>query len=100
MTRIVAPKHYSRRTNRHVKAAKPIWMRCVKKPRACARCDWLATPQTTRAAADPLRGRVSTVEDKKKTAKPRIRFDAPEHHSFRSRRGAVLCLKQWRNICG
>jgi hypothetical protein len=62
MTRIVAPKHYSRRTNRHVKAAKewpnikPIWMRCVKKPRACARCDWLATPQTRRGRCRPTKG--------------------------------------------
>src|SRR5262249_45371127 len=51
MRRFVAPKHYSGRNSRRVKASKqrpstrPSWMRCVKKPRACGRCDWLATPQ-------------------------------------------------------
>src|SRR5262245_19265939 len=51
MRRFVAPKHYSGRNSRRVKASKqwpstrPSWMRCVKKPRACERCDWLATPQ-------------------------------------------------------
>src|SRR5262249_17827670 len=51
MRRFVAPKHYSERNSRRVKASKqwpstrPSWMRCVKKPRACERCDWLATPQ-------------------------------------------------------
>src|SRR5262249_5422812 len=51
MRRFVAPKHYSGRNSRRVKASKqwpstrPSWMRCVKKPRACERCDWRATPQ-------------------------------------------------------
>src|SRR5215472_2159065 len=51
MRRFVAPKHYSGRNSRRVKArkqwpsTKPSWTRCVKKPRACERCDWLATPQ-------------------------------------------------------
>src|SRR5215813_12430609 len=51
MRRFVAPKHYSGRNSRRVKASKqrpsirPSWMRCVEKPRACERCDWLATPQ-------------------------------------------------------
>ena len=51
MRRFVAPKHYSGRSSRRVKASKqwpstrPSWMRCVKKPRACESCDWLATPQ-------------------------------------------------------
>ena len=51
MRRFVAPKRYLGRNSRRVKASKqwpttrPSWMRCVKKPRACERCDWLATPR-------------------------------------------------------